>query len=61
MKNYRNLIVTYSNEYVRNCSVLDIAERTKNEKIINIVKKYLVWSIDVNINSKNLIIVAFQV
>lgn len=42
MKNYRNLIVTYSNEYVRNCSVLDIAERTKNEKIINIVKKYLV-------------------
>ncbi len=32
MKNYRNLIVTYSNEYVRNCSVLDIAERTKNEK-----------------------------
>ena len=36
-------------------------ERTKNEKIINIVKKYLVWSIDVNINSKNLIIVAFQV
>ena len=34
MKNYRNLIVTYSNEYVRNCSVLDIAERTKNEKII---------------------------
>ena len=31
------------------------------EEIINIVKKYLVWSIDVNINSKNLIIVAFQV
>ena len=61
MKNYRNLIVTYSNEYVRNCSVLDIAERTKNEKIINIVKKYLVWSIDVNINSKKLIIVVFQV
>ena len=61
MKNYRNLIATYSNEYVRNCSVLDIAERTKNEKIINIVKKYLVWSIDVNINSKNLIIVAFEV
>ena len=42
MKNYRDLIVAYSNEYVRNCSVLDIAERTKNEKIINIVKKYLV-------------------
>lgn len=42
MKNHRNLIVTYSNEYVRNCSVLDIAERMKNEKIINIVKKYLV-------------------
>lgn len=42
MKNCRNLIVTYSNEYVRNCSILDIAERTKNEKIINIVKKYLV-------------------
>ena len=41
MKNCRNLIVTYSNEYVRNCSILDIAERTKNEKIINIVKKYL--------------------
>ena len=36
-------------------------EICKNEKIINIVKKYLVWSIDVNINSKNLIIVAFQV
>ncbi len=42
MKNHRNLIVTYSNEYVRNCSVLNIAERMKNEKIINIVKKYLV-------------------
>lgn len=42
MKNYRDLIVAYSNEYVRNCSVLDIAERTKNEKIINIVKMYLV-------------------
>ena len=42
MKNYRDLIVAYSNEYVRNCSILDIAERTKNEKIINIVKKYLV-------------------
>ena len=61
MKNHRNLIVTYSNEYVRNCSVLNIAERMKNEKIINIVKMYLVWSVDVNINSKNLIIVAFQV
>ena len=42
MKNHRYLIVTYSNEHVRNCSVLNIAERMKNEKIINIVKKYLV-------------------
>lgn len=40
MKNCRNLIVTYSNEYVRDCSILDIAKRTKNEKIINIVKEY---------------------
>lgn len=40
MKNCRNLIVAYSNEYVRDCSILDIAKRTKNEKIINIVKEY---------------------
>ncbi|MBP3489003.1 MAG: ankyrin repeat domain-containing protein [Roseburia sp.] len=40
MKNCRNLIVTYSNEYVRDCSILDIAKRTKNENIINIVKEY---------------------
>ncbi|MCM1468550.1 MAG: ankyrin repeat domain-containing protein, partial [Alistipes sp.] len=29
MKNYRNLIVTYSNEYVRDCTILDIARRTR--------------------------------
>lgn len=41
MKKYRNLIVTYSNEYVRDCTILDIAQRTKNDKVINIVKRYL--------------------
>ncbi len=42
MKKYPNLIVTYSNEYVWNCTVLDIAYRTKNEEVIRMVKKYLV-------------------
>ena len=33
----------HSNRYVRNCSVLKILlKERKNEKIINIVKKYLV-------------------
>ena len=41
MKNCRHLIVTYSNEYVRNCSILDIAEKMKNERVIEMVKMYL--------------------
>lgn len=41
MKKYGNLNVTYSNEYVQNCTILDIAYRTKNEEVISTVKRYL--------------------
>lgn len=42
MKKYRSLIVTYSNEYVRNCTILDIAQRTKNDEIISTVKRHMI-------------------
>lgn len=41
IKKYRNLIRTYTNEYVRNCTILDFAEHGKNNEIIDIVKRYL--------------------
>lgn len=41
MKKYRGLIVTYTNEYVKDCTILDIAQRTQNDKVINVIKRYL--------------------
>lgn len=41
MKKYRNLIVTYSNEYVKDCTMLSVALRVNNEEIIDIVRRYL--------------------
>lgn len=41
MKKYRNLIVTYSNEYVKDCTMLSVALRVNNKEIIDIVRRYL--------------------
>lgn len=41
MMQHRHLIVEYTNEFVKNYTMLDIAKRYKNEQIIEIVKKYL--------------------
>lgn len=38
---HRHLIVEYTNEFVKNCTILDIAKRYKNEQIIEIVKENL--------------------
>ena len=41
LKKYKNLIRTYSNEYVRNFTILDFAQKMSNDEIIHIVKQYL--------------------
>lgn len=41
MIHHRHLIVEYTNEFVKNCTILDIAKRYKNEQIIEIVKETL--------------------
>lgn len=40
LNNRKDLINTYSNEYVRDCTILDIAKRYKDEEIINIINRY---------------------
>lgn len=35
------LLQTYSNEYVRNCSMLDVAQRCGDSDIIRLIKRYL--------------------
>ncbi len=35
------LLQTYSNEYVQNCSMLDVAQRCGDLDIINLIKRYL--------------------
>ena len=41
MTKHRHLVAVYTNEYVKNYTILDIAKRYKNDQIIQTVKKYL--------------------
>lgn len=39
MTKHRHLVAVYTNEYVKNYTILDIAKRYKNDQIIQTVKK----------------------
>lgn len=41
LKKNPELLITYSNEFVKNCTMIDIAKRFSNENIISILNQYI--------------------